>query len=380
MPLRQPQRTATPAQASKPVWRFAKPGPGSQRQRNSKLDDHFAGSGSDRAGDLAREGAQNAGDAALNHGSGPVRIRIAFGVLPAGRAAAYTVGLMDHIEDIAKQKGMESVKAVKADQSCAFLTFEDFNTTGLTGDPDAERRYDGDPSNAFHTFFRAEGQTDKVDDRKQGSKGVGKVTFLAASHARAVFGLTCRHDDARTLLFGTAVLHTHRHDGIHYDGDAWFGRADADCARPIEDTDTIDNFRDDFNLARQFGEPGFSIVIPWLDINEEDGVTSDRLIDAVLRDHAWPILQNKLVVEVVAPDGATTTIDAAHFLSVLDTRSGTLKAQVRPLTELAAWALAHPPAESNDRLGFHKVIFPTKNVRAQVRCQFCFASKASGLI
>ena len=200
------------------------------------------------------------------------------------------------------------------------------------------RRDDGDPPNAFHTFFRAEGQTDKTDDRKQGSKGVGKVTFMAASHGRAVFGLTRRYDDERTLLFGTAVLHTHRLDGKDYDGDAWFGRQENGHVQPIEDADTIKTFRDDFHLARGPGDSGLSVVVPWLDTNDEDGVTPDRVIDAVLRDHVWPILQNKMVVEIVAGDGNVTTIDAAHFLGVLDARpDAALKAQVRPMAEFAAW-------------------------------------------
>jgi hypothetical protein len=187
------------------------------------------------SGDLTREGVQNAGDAGRSGAAGPVRIRIGFGTLSSFNAMSYGAGLMDHLAAIAKQKGMDAMKSMNAGEDCKYLTFEDFNTTGLTGDPQVERRYDGDPPNAFHTFFRAEGQTDKVDDRKQGSKGVGKVTFIAASRARAVFGLSCRYDDARTLLFGTAVLQTHRLNGQDYDGDAWFGREENERVQPLED-------------------------------------------------------------------------------------------------------------------------------------------------
>jgi len=339
-----------------PQWHFARPGP-IQRQRNSKLDEHFAGSGSDRSGDLTREGVQNADDAGRDGATGPVRIRIGFGALSSFRAMVYGAGLMDHLPAIAKQKRMDAVKSVSASEDCKYLTFEDFNTTGLTGDPQTERRYDGDPPNAFHTFFRAEGQTDKIDDRKQGSKGVGKVTFIAASRARAVLGLTCRYDDARTLLFGTAVLHTHRLNGQDYDGDAWFGREESEHVQPLEDIKTIEQFRNDFQLARS-EEPGFSIVVPWLDMNDEDGVTPERVVHVVLRDHALPILQGKLVIEVIDLNGTTITIDSSHFLSVLDAQPDTLRAQVRPMAELAAWALAHPPITPTDSLGMHKETAP----------------------
>lgn len=342
-----------------PSWHFAKPS-ADQRQRNSKLYEHFAGSGSDRAGDLVREGVQNAGDASA--GNGPVRVRIGFGELPTARAAVYAVGLVEHAKVVAKQKGMTAVGTVARGGACRFLTFEDFNTTGLTGDPSVARRYEGDPENHFHTFFRAEGQTDKLDDRKQGSKGVGKVTFMAASTARALFGLTYRSDDFRTLLFGTAVLQTHRLDGVDYDGDAWFGRLNEQhVAQPIEGlaNEHVHAFVNDFHLAREPSESGFSIVVPWLDDDEETGVTPDRVIDAVLREHAWPILNNRLAVEVVRDDGSTTRIDAAHFLGVLDGRSDAKsKAQVRSLSELAIWAIAHTPSASTDRLGLHKETAP----------------------
>lgn len=351
-----PQFSGKEPLITRPRWWFASPAP-VQRQRNSKLDEHFAGSGSDRAGDLVREGAQNAGDA--HGGDGPVRIRIGFGELPASQAEFYVAGLAEHLHEIGKLKGMEAVKMIAANRPVRFMTFEDFGTTGLTGSPEVDRRYDGDPPNAFHTFFRAEGQTDKVDDRKQGSKGVGKITFMAASLARAVFGLTCRQDDDRTLLFGTAVLRTHRIAGEHYDGDAWFGFEVNKRVQPIEDAETITRFTEDFQLARQPGQYGFSIVIPWLNNDEEDGVTPTRVIQAVLRDHAWPIFHNKLVIEVVDVDGTVTTIDSSHFLGILDSQPDQFKHSLRPMAELAAWSIANPPLNASDHLGLHKQTAPS---------------------
>lgn len=346
--------SSTPAQLMQ--WHFAKAG-SPQRQRNSTLDEHFAGSGSNRAGDLVREGGQNSADAKLTD---PVRVRISFGELAANRAAVYAVGLAEHAVDCAEQSKVESLRAVNPDAPCKYLTFEDFNTTGLTGQTEIERRYRTDPPNAFHTFFRAEGQTDKLEGTKQGSKGIGKVTFLAVSRARAVLGLT-RRADGRSLLFGTSVLLTHRHAGADYDGDAWFGRIAPGSSRvdPIEDESILAQFCEDFCLSRKTDETGFSLVVPWLDDDPEDGVTAERVIDAILRDHALPILQGKLTFEVVDPDERKTVIDAPHFLAVLDARpDAKLKAQVRPMAELATWALAHPPIAPSDQLGIHKETAP----------------------
>lgn len=337
-------------------WCFAQPAP-AQRQRNSKLEEFFSGSGSDRAGDLVREGTQNACDAVVDD---PVRIRIGFGSLDATRAVVYSAGMVEHVDELSKLRGLSGIQAIKVGQPCPYLTFEDFNTTGLTGDPLLQRRYDGDPTNAFHTFFRAEGQTDKVEDRKQGSKGVGKVAFMASSAARAVLGMTYENGKDRTIMYGTAVTQTHRFNDKDYDGDAWFGEDQLNHADPVEDKAVISDFCFDFKLTRKPGEHGFSIVVPWLITDQEDSINPDKIIDAVLRDHAWPILQCKLAVEVVAFDGTTTTIDAAHFFSVLESRSNEkLKAQVKPMAELASWALAHPPTSPNDRLGMHKDTAPS---------------------
>lgn len=335
------------------LWHFAKPGLAA-RQRNSKLDEHFAGSGTDRAGDLVREGGQNSMDARAKDAGGPVRVRIAFGSLDRDSALKYAAGLQEHAKSIRQQRARDRVAAAIEQEQCEYLLFEDFNTTGLTGSPEQLRRYDNEEPNSFHTFFRAEGQTDKVDATKQGSKGVGKVTFMAASRARAVLGLTTRHDK-RTLLFGTAVLHTHRHGDEDYDGDAWYGRQrENEGVMPVEDAGAVAAFREDFELSRQDGEPGLSVVVPWLETHVEDGLTADRVIDAILRSHVWPILQGRLAVEVVTAAGASVGIDATHFLSVLDARQDeALNRHVRPLAELGSWALSHRPDAAADRLGVH---------------------------
>lgn len=334
-------------------WHFAEPGP-IQRQRNSKLDEHFAGSGTDRAGDLVREGGQNSMDVRLNSGTGAARVRITFGVLPNEKALNYFTGFQDHAKSLKAQRPKDKVASALNEKFCEYLLFEDFNTTGLIGDPRVLRRYDDEEPNNFHTFFRAEGQTDKVDATKQGSKGVGKVTFLAASKALAILGLTTR-DDGKTLLFGTAVLNTHRHEGKDYDGDAWYGtQQPGEGVMPIEDLGVIDRFREDFALEREAGQCGLSIVVPWLETDAEEGVTPDRVIDSILRNHAWPILKGWLSIEVVAASGDITTIDAASFVSILATREDeVLKRQVGHLANLGTWAITHQPNSESDKLGIH---------------------------
>src|SRR5690606_19994468 len=131
-------------------------------------------------GDLVREGGQNSMDARRDDSESPARVRIAFGSIAQNCASKYAAELLEHAESIGRQRKQDHVTPALKAEVCEYLLFEDFNTTGLTGDVAMLRRYDDDAPNNFHTFFRAEGQTDKVDATKQGSKGVGKVTFMAA--------------------------------------------------------------------------------------------------------------------------------------------------------------------------------------------------------
>ena len=313
-------------------WFLAEAGSG-QRHRESQVEKFFLTDASaDQAEDLVREGPQNSEDARLD-GSEPVKIRIAIGLLAADHAATYAAGLHPHLPVLTKS--LPSMAA--AHGACRYLAFEDFNTTGLTGDESVERRYDGEPANAFHTFFRAEGKTDK-NHGERGSHGVGKIALMAASEIHAVLGLTRRHDDGKSLLFGTAVLRTHVLNGKHYEGDAWFGLKQDARVLPETDPAVIESFCRDFSLARE-NEPGFSVVIPWL----KPDVTTDAVIDAIFRGHAYPILRGDLVFEVVDESGNATLVDRTTFFSVLDARSDeALKTQVRPVAELTQWALTSP--------------------------------------
>jgi hypothetical protein len=342
--------------SAQPAWHFALSSP-HLRQRESKVSDLFNDSGSDLSGDLVREGTQNANDARLNPNA-PVRIRIGFGQLDEKRKSAFLKGMTKHLPEIAKRKGMDGIDDVLSpDNPCHFLTFEDFGTTGLTGDPLATRRYDAEGPNPFHTFFRAEGQTDKNDETKQGSKGVGKVTFMKASRIRAVLGLTTRFDDHKTLSFGTAVLRHHSLEGMDYEPDAWFGLQESShsAVQPIDSPEAVNAFIRDFKLARKPNDSGFSIVVPWLNNDPDDGITPDRVIQAFLRDQAWLIFEKRLAVEVVDHQGCYTYIDHSTFFDVLDSIDDSLfKIRAKPMAKLVQWAIAHPPVKPDDQIGCHR--------------------------
>ena len=132
--------------------------------------------------------------------------------------------------------------------SCSFLTYEDFNTTGLEGDILQDAEEDG-VNNPFYYFFRAENQSGKIFDKGPtlGTHGLGKVSFLMSSKVKALFGLTVRSSDSKSYLAGISTLKCHKLDGQDYLPDGWLGRFENDDTAlplPLEETENPDLFND----------------------------------------------------------------------------------------------------------------------------------------
>src|SRR6266850_420807 len=139
--------------------------------------------------------------------------------------------------------------APRPSDMCRFLVFEDFGTSGLTGDPEQLLPVENGDNRFFH-FFRVEGRSDK-HEHDRGRWGVGKQVFPRASRIRSVFGYTVRKDDRRRLLMGQAILKSHFVGSTCFQ-DGWFGRRRANerPVFPIEDGETLRAFRETFGVSR----------------------------------------------------------------------------------------------------------------------------------
>ena len=160
---------------------------------------------------LVREGIQNTLDARCRYPDGsrsPARVRIFLSeeamALSPTRSRYWFSTLWPHI--LAQGNGLRNVPVLES--PCNFLSFEDFGTTGLNGDP-GDYCVRENLTNHFLNFFRAEGHSDKGGDDR-GSWGVGKTVFPRSSRISAFFGLTVRNSDNRRLLFGRSILKYHR--------------------------------------------------------------------------------------------------------------------------------------------------------------------------
>ena len=310
--------------------------PDSGKVREPTLGEHFASTSlRNRAQGLIREAIQNSLDARVPGSTLQIRIFSSGsqGALPAGRAARYFSDAWPHFE--AKRSGVRN----RPDRSdpCPYITYEDFGTTGLEGDP-AQYFYIDGVSNDWFSFFRREGDTAK-HETSRGRWGVGKVVFPISSRVRSFFALTVRRSDHRRLLAGQAMLNSRDVSRTPYSTDGWFAQRNSDgLEMPFEDQALLDRFSADFSVSRRL-EPGLSIVVPYIDVtgSSEEGLSSDQILEAVVSDFFYPILNGDLQVHIGDPR-KRVTLDQQSLPEVAasfgDRMTGLL-----PLVRLAQWVL-----------------------------------------
>jgi len=315
--------------------------------RNSTAGEFFS---TEAVGDvteaLVREGIQNTLDARRKKADGsrePAHARIFLSemgaALPASRAQHWFSTLWPHV--LAPGNELRNQPALA--DPCPYLVFEDFGTTGLTGDPEAHDQF-GEDKNRFLRFFRGEGISGSGDDKIIGSWGVGKTVFPRASRISSFFGLTVREDDRKHLLLGRSILKYHRVNERSYKPDGYFGQSRWDgfmlaCADP----GVLDEFRRDFHIKRQ-AESGLSIVVPWYEINGDDGMTRDKAIEAVLRGFFYPILMGHLAVTGATPS-EEITLDASSIMRKVESMAESLRVELLPMLQLAEWAQTRVDSE-----------------------------------
>jgi hypothetical protein len=291
-------------------WHFSTKLP-SDKTRDPVAGEFFSSEAIKNAGEaLVREGIQNSLDARRDGASGKALVRIYLSgeehALGPVRHREWFDSAWPHLE--AQNNGLMPGSISRA-QKCRFLVFEDFETTGLVGDPEQYQPDEGS-RNAFFYFFRAEGKTEKSGDDR-GRWGVGKQVFPRSSKAQAFFGYT--ETDRGGMLMGGCILKHHCVDQKWYKPDGFFGESKSiafdTLTVPVTDARVLSDFRADFRLRRQPGQHGLSVVVPWLDDSVEDtkrGGAFDRstLTMAVLDGYFVPILEGRLEVELEDPSGS----------------------------------------------------------------------------
>lgn len=250
---------------------------------------------------LVREDIQNRLDARLAGNADPVRVRYylsdSSNHLPADHAKCWLKGLESHLNSPHSLEEIGS-EPINFSRPMPYLTIEDFNTTGLRGDPlETSDPDDGTDRNDFYWFIRNVGRTGKkAGDR--GRWGLGKIVYPASSSIRSFYAYSVRVPDERPALIGRSVLAIHAIGGTEYHSEGYgatFPNTDYPyLAVPIEEHATIAEFTRHFGLTRKPNEPGLSLVIPF----PESSVTQPSLTKAILQHYFWEILRGNLEVTV----------------------------------------------------------------------------------
>ena len=292
---------------------------------------------------LVREAIQNALDAALKDSTGQlidvlrVRLYLATGAhaLSGKQADQWFQGTWEHFH--APGNGLR--EAPLKTETCPYLVFEDFTTTGLEGDITQSEPIDG-VANPFFYFFRAEGLSGKGGG-DLGRWGVGKHVFPRSSRANAFFGLSVRDDDKKKILMGHTVFKSHRTGGKFYCPDGYFGSKDGyGLVLPVTDVHTIEKFTKDFHIKRTT-ESGLSVVVPWVDPE----ITANALIEAAVRGYFFPILTGALSVTVETPETSLVIDDSTLDEAALLLADKEESKDILNLVELAEWASTRKPQD-----------------------------------
>lgn len=283
------------------TWQYRVKAP-DEKVRDPIQGEFFSTDAVDNPADaLIREAIQNSIDARLRNATGlpsePLKVRIFLGngkfALSGEVVARWFEGAWEHF----RSPGNGLRFPPKEEDTCAWLVFEDFNTTGLTGDIRQTEPSATNTQSSFFHFFRAEGRSGKTGD-DLGRWGIGKCVFPRASLVNSFFGLSRRHDDNLTILMGQSVFKSHRTNGKFYCPDGYFGIKEAnDVVIPFTDSTIISKFANTFKLERE-AQPGLSIVVPWVDPE----ITINALIEATIRGYFIPILNGSLSVIIETPD------------------------------------------------------------------------------
>lgn len=301
-------------------WRFSPKRP-SDKTRDPVAGEFFSSDAIKDAGEaLVREAIQNSLDARRERPNGKAVVRIFLsgeeGALAPAAHDRWFSTAWSHYE--APQNGLLP-NTMKKDASCRFLVFEDFETTGLEGDREQYEQVLG-VKNPFFYFFRAEGATEKKEDTL-GRWGIGKQVFPRSSKAQTFFGYTETKEGG--YLMGGCILRHHRIAGVTYKPDGFFGLSkaisDDELTIPTSDAETLKQFRADFKIERKPQQSGLSVVVPWLDEAEGDEKVFDKhtLALAVIEDYFAPILEGRLEVTIVDPNGSMI-VSSTNYNPTLD--------------------------------------------------------------
>lgn len=261
----------------------------------------LAASGMHPASVLAREAIQNSVDARVADDR-KVRVEFVARTLVGDAKASFVkqAGLAAFLprKDKLGFKEPNCIGSLdKANAALNLLYINDYNTTGLQGDPSS-------PDSKFYRLLLSLGDGGKEDEQHTGgSYGFGKSVYSSNSGVLTIFAYS-RTTDAKgqpmSLLFGCGYFRGHRTAEKFFTGRAWFG---FDTTTPQANAHQI------VTPLRNVDADEMANALGFKSRNGEDVGTSVLIIDSRIESHEllkgiedswWPrLISNMLDVAVV---------------------------------------------------------------------------------
>lgn len=251
---------------------------------------------------LIREALQNPLDARARDNTGPVKVRIRV-LKPTEFDQPYLATLVGgEFNDRLVESGGDPLPNIS---EASILVIEDYGTTGLQGCWD-DQNADGTGEN-WNAFWFREGEGAKSATGSNGRAGQGKITYYRVGAARAVFGMTVRQSDGKSLLMGrSAFRKVYRYKDKKFKRHSFWSPG-REQPLPVTETREIQKFANAFHLTRTV-EPGLSLVIPFpveFDI--------DLALRTIITEFYFPIAYGNLEVTL---DGEVIGVDNVEAVAV----------------------------------------------------------------
>lgn len=245
---------------------------------------------------LVRENIQNSLDGKLKGSDEPVVVTI-----KTGSVSKNDIPGLDEIKERIKSlKGqnsytketIEHMKNKMDDEIVNYISFEDYNTKGLTG---ALRGQSNNPKDtwsiyAYNKGVHTEEEDESVEKSRGGSHGIGKIASNAASDLYMMYFANC-DADGNKHLGGTVQLIEHKFGDNHYRSTGYF----TDVKRIGENKTKFYPFENTFHEIFSKDTRGLKIIIPFL---RDQFNNEDEIIKSICDSFFIAILENKLRVIV----------------------------------------------------------------------------------
>lgn len=245
---------------------------------------------------LVRENIQNSLDGKLKGSDEPVVVTI-----KTGSVSKNDIPGLDEIKERIKSlKGqnsytketIEHMKNKMDDEIVNYISFEDYNTKGLTG---ALRGQSNNPKDtwsiyAYNKGVHTEEEDESVEKSRGGSHGIGKIASNAASDLYMMYFANC-DAEGNKHLGGTVQLIEHKFGDNHYRSTGYF----TDVKKIGENRTKFYPFENTFHEIFSKNTRGLKIIIPFL---RDQFNNEDEIIKSICDSFFIAILENKLRVIV----------------------------------------------------------------------------------